>query len=47
MCEMSMQDLLAKESNGEMKLNHMYCLWKPRLNLTKDENPFVFILFVS
>ena len=47
MCEMSVQDLLAEESNGELELNPMYFLWKPGLNLMKDTNPIVCILFVS
>ena len=46
MCAMSVQDILAEKSNGEMKLNPMYQLWKPGLNLTKDANLVVRVLFV-
>ena len=47
MCAMSVQDILVGRFNGEMKLNPMYRLWKPGLNLMKDANPVVRILFVS
>ena len=47
MCEMGVQDLLARKSNGEMKLDPMYHLWKPGLSLIKDVDPIVCILFVS
>ena len=47
MCAMSVQDILAKKFNGETKLNPMYQLWKPGLNLMKDANLVVRILFVS
>lgn len=47
MCAMSKRDILAEKSNEEMKLNPMSRLWKPRLNLMKDANPVVHILFVS
>ena len=43
---MSVQDILAKKFNGETKLNPMYQLWKLGLNLMKDVNPIVSILFV-
>ena len=46
MCAMSVQDILAGRSDGGMKLNPMYQLWKLRLNLMKDENLIFFILFV-
>ena len=45
MCAMTVQDI--KKFNGETKMNPMYQLWKPGLNLTKDVNPIVCILFVS
>ena len=43
MCAMSVQDILVKKSNGEMKLNPMYYLWKLGLNLMKDANSIVLI----
>ena len=46
MCAMSVQDILVEKSNGEMKLNLMYQLWKPGLNLMKDANLVIRILFV-
>ena len=46
MCAMSVQDILAKKINEEMKLNPMYQFWKPRLNLMKYANLVVHILFV-
>ena len=47
MCAMSVQDILARKSNGESEMNPMYQLWKPGLSLKKDANPTVCILFVS
>ena len=46
MCAMSVQDILVGKSNGETKLNPMYRLWKPGLNMMKDANPVVHILVV-
>ena len=46
MCNECAGYLFIGESNGEMKLNPMYQLWKQGLNVMKDANPVVHILFV-
>ena len=38
---------LVEKSNGEMKTEPYVPLWKPGLNLMKDTDPIVRILFVS